>query len=243
MEEARPSLTQQDTPDGPCAVLAGRWTAAQLSGAGAWRQVSHLLQGLPAQADPAQAIGWDLQPLQQFDHVAAQLLWNHWGRRWPVRLAASADQRAVLERVARFSAEPPPPRARRATLWDEYLRLGAAVLEALARVRDMVQMIGQLLLDTIRLVRAPRRGPWRDLSGHLYAMGATALPITALVGFLIGVVLAYLSAQVLRRFGADTFIVDMLGISVIRELGPVLAAVLIAGRSGSAITAQIGVMR
>ena len=237
MEEARPSLTQQDTPDGPCAVLAGRWTAAQLSGAGAWRRVSHLLQALPAQA-----IGWDLQPLQQFDHVAAQLLWNHWGRRWPARLAASADQRAVLERVARFSAEP-PPRARRATVWDGYLQLGAAVLDALARVRDMVQMIGQLLLDTIRLVRAPRRGPWRDLSGHLYAMGATALPITALVGFLIGVVLAYLSAQVLRRFGADTFIVDMLGISVIRELGPVLAAVLIAGRSGSAITAQIGVMR
>ncbi|WHZ09745.1 MAG: ABC transporter, permease protein (cluster 9, phospholipid) [Burkholderiaceae bacterium] len=242
MEEARPSLTQQDTPDGPCAVLAGRWTAAQLSGAGVWRRVSHLLNGLPAQAGSGEAIGWDLQPLQQFDHVAAQLLWNHWGRRWPARLQASADQRAVLERVAQFSAEP-LPRARHAALWDEYLRLGAAVLGALGRARDMVQMIGQLLLDTIRLVRAPRRGPWRDLSGHLYAMGATALPITALVGFLIGVVLAYLSAQVLRRFGADTFIVDMLGISLIRELGPVLAAVLIAGRSGSAITAQIGVMR
>jgi phospholipid/cholesterol/gamma-HCH transport system permease protein len=63
------------------------------------------------------------------------------------------------------------------------------------------------------------------------------------VGFLIGVVLAYLMAQQLRQFGADAFIVDILGISLIRELGPVLAAILIAGRSGSAITAQIGVMR
>ena len=70
-----------------------------------------------------------------------------------------------------------------------------------------------------------------------------AMSITALVGFLIGVVLAYLSAQQLRQFGADAFIVNMLGISLIRELGPVLAAILIAGRSGSAITAQIGVMR
>jgi phospholipid/cholesterol/gamma-HCH transport system permease protein len=81
------------------------------------------------------------------------------------------------------------------------------------------------------------------VSGHLYRIGATALPITALVGFLIGVVLAYLMSLQLRQFGADAFIVNILGISLIRELGPVLAAILIAGRSGSAITAQIGVMR
>ena len=73
--------------------------------------------------------------------------------------------------------------------------------------------------------------------------GGAALPITALVGFLIGVVLAYLMSLQLRQFGADAFIVDILGISLIRELGPVLAAILLAGRSGSAITAQIGVMR
>jgi phospholipid/cholesterol/gamma-HCH transport system permease protein len=63
------------------------------------------------------------------------------------------------------------------------------------------------------------------------------------VGFLIGVVLAYLMSQQLRQFGADAFIVNILGLSLIRELGPMLAAILIAGRSGSAITAQIGVMR
>jgi phospholipid/cholesterol/gamma-HCH transport system permease protein len=72
---------------------------------------------------------------------------------------------------------------------------------------------------------------------------AVALPITALVGLLIGVVLAYLTSQQLRQFGADAYIVNILGIAVIRELGPMLAAILIAGRSGSAITAQIGVMR
>ena len=81
------------------------------------------------------------------------------------------------------------------------------------------------------------------MSGHLYGMGATALPITALVGFLIGVVLAYLMSLQLRQFGAESFIVNILGISLIRELGPMLAAILVAGRSGSAITAQIGVMR
>ncbi len=106
-----------------------------------------------------------------------------------------------------------------------------------------MRLIGQLGLDLLHLVRSPLHAPWRDISGHLYRIGATALPITALVGFLIGVVLAYLMSQQLRQFGADTFIVNILGIALIRELGPVLAAILIAGRSGSAITAQIGVMR
>ena len=67
--------------------------------------------------------------------------------------------------------------------------------------------------------------------------------ITGVVGFLIGVVLSYLSAQQLHTFGADIYLVNILGMSIIRELGPLLAAILVAGRSGSSITAQLGVMR
>jgi phospholipid/cholesterol/gamma-HCH transport system permease protein len=125
----------------------------------------------------------------------------------------------------------------------EVNRLGQMVIDACGHFSNLIQLVGQLLLDCLRLLRNPFRGPWRDISGHLYATGATALPITALVGFLIGVVLAYLMALQLRQFGAESFIVNILGISLIRELGPLLAAILVAGRSGSAITAQIGVMR
>src|SRR5690606_6932110 len=121
--------------------------------------------------------------------------------------------------------------------------LGLRVVQAVDQMRDFIALSGQLLLDGLRLLAAPQRGPWRDFSGLLYRIGAQALPITALVGFLIGVVLAYLMSQVLRQFGAETFIVNILGLALIRELGPLLAAVLISGRSGSAITAQIGVMR
>jgi phospholipid/cholesterol/gamma-HCH transport system permease protein len=124
-----------------------------------------------------------------------------------------------------------------------YLGFGALILRALDHMKGFVQLIGQLTIDLRELVRAPHRAPWRDFSGHLYRIGATALPITALVGGLIGVVLAYLTAQQLRQFGADAYIVDILGIALVRELGPMLGAILIAGRSGSAITAQIGVMR
>jgi len=99
------------------------------------------------------------------------------------------------------------------------------------------------VLDAVQLVRHPARVPIREISANIYRTGAQALGITALVGFLIGVVLSYLSSNQLRTFGADVFIVNILGISIVRELGPVLAAILVAGRSGSAMTAQIGVMR
>jgi len=100
-------------------------------------------------------------------------------------------------------------------------------------ITGAIRLIGQLMLDCAKFARHPARGPWRDISGHLFHIGTTALPITALVGFLIaGLVLAYLMAQQLRQFGADAFVVNILGIALIRELGPVLAAILIAGRSG-----------
>jgi phospholipid/cholesterol/gamma-HCH transport system permease protein len=85
--------------------------------------------------------------------------------------------------------------------------------------------------------------PWKEFSATIYKAGARALPVLALMGFLIGVTISYLSALQLKMYGADLFIINLLGLGIIRELGPVLVAVLVAGRSGSAMTAQIGVMR
>jgi phospholipid/cholesterol/gamma-HCH transport system permease protein len=218
------------------AMPQGCWSAAGLGERQAWHSLRAQLAAVPASA------GWDLQGLQWLDHVGAQLLWAHWGRRWPARVQVLPTQRAMLERVARFS-DVPPPQPAPSGLATQIDALGCLVLNACGHFRSLIELIGQLLLDTFRLLRNPRRGPWRDISGHLYATGATALPITALVGFLIGVVLAYLMALQLRQFGAESFIVNILGISLIRELGPLLGAILVAGRSGSAITAQIGVMR
>ncbi|MBC7377643.1 MAG: ABC transporter permease [Burkholderiaceae bacterium] len=236
-EPSTPRIARQDTPEGPDALVLGRWTAAQLTAPRIWKEVTGSLE----QAGTADAMGWDLRNLQRLDHIGAQLLWNHWGQQWPKRVQTMPTQRAMLEEVAQFTITPPVPT--RHTWLERFMALGNVILVVADHGRDMTRLIGQLLLDVIRLVRSPRDGPWRDFSGNLYRIGATALPITALVGFLIGVVLAYLTSQQLKQFGADAFIVNILGISLIRELGPVLAAILIAGRSGSAITAQIGVMR
>jgi phospholipid/cholesterol/gamma-HCH transport system permease protein len=83
----------------------------------------------------------------------------------------------------------------------------------------------------------------REISATIYHSGLRSLPITTLVGFLIGVVLSYLIGEQLHDFGADGYIVNLMGITSLRELGPVIAAILNAGRSGSSMTAQIGLMR
>lgn len=238
MKDHLPHVSIETTAQGSAARLQGRWVAADLAAGQQWVA---LTEALKAAVQSGSACVWDLRGLQRMDHLGAQLLWNVWGHAWPVAVEASPAQRAMLERVAQFTVTPPQPKPQ--TLWDQFLGLGGWVLQMQSHVAGVLGLIGQLLLDCVQLLRAPRKGPWRDVSGHLYRIGATALPITALVGFLIGVVLAYLMSRQLRQFGADIFIVNILGVSLIRELGPVLAAILIAGRSGSAITAQIGVMR
>jgi phospholipid/cholesterol/gamma-HCH transport system permease protein len=239
MDSAQPRVETQASPDGVRLVALGCWTSAQMADAASYAVLQRNLRSVSKGSEANAA--WDLRNVQQLDHIGAQLLWKHWNGTWPQQLEAQPGQRAVLEHVAQFTR--PAPALPKTTFRQHYLALGERVLGARSHVHGFTRLLGQLLLDLIALVKAPRHGPWRDVSGHLYQFGTTALPITALVGFLIGVVLAYLSAQQLKQLGADAFIVDLLGVSLIRELGPMLAAILIAGRSGSAITAQIGVMR
>jgi phospholipid/cholesterol/gamma-HCH transport system permease protein len=254
IEDSPPRIDVQDTPQGRVLRLQGAWTAASLTAKPAWEALTAQFDGLRGAAQPASsgkakparqaaaiAGQWSLADVEKLDYLGAQVLWGHWGQRWPDALQSTPEQRLILETVEKFTVQPPAPRRR---AWSEPLIvLGGRLLKLIDHAKGLVRLLGQLLLDIVRLLRHPQQGPWRDFSGHLYHFGATALPITALVGFLIGVVLAYLISQQLRQFGADAFIVNILGISLIRELGPVLAAILLAGRSGSAITAQIGVMR
>jgi phospholipid/cholesterol/gamma-HCH transport system permease protein len=238
MDSNTPRIDIEDTQLGRTWLPRGVWTAAALTGPATWDALTAQINQAP---DALRTAPWDLREIERLDYLGAQVLWDRWGHAWPAQLEVGDEQRTILETVAQFAVAPRPVPA---TSWQApFLILGDKLLHFFDHVKGVVQLVGQLLLDVIRLVRRPRQAPLRDFSGHLFNMGAAALPITALVGFLIGVVLAYLISQQLRQFGADAFIVDILGISLIRELGPVLAAILIAGRTGSAITAQIGVMR
>nr|WP_020206574.1 MULTISPECIES: ABC transporter permease [Cupriavidus] len=217
------------------AHLRGDWTALALSDCHRARALRHELHTVGADAQ------WSLAGLGRLDHVGAQLMWQAWGSKLPERLEANEAQRRVFGRVAGLRRE--NWKKHMVDRFNPVTLLGASILSMLAQLANGVTMLGQLAFDLLRFARAPQRGPWREISANIYSIGYKALGITALVGFLIGIVLSYLSANQLRIFGASIFIVNILGMAVIRELGPVLAAILIAGRSGSAITAQIGVMR
>ncbi|MBY4896765.1 ABC transporter permease [Cupriavidus sp. AU9028] len=235
---ATPDLDVAPLQDSTTVRLHGDWTALAFAQAGCAFSLRRRLQAITA--GPG-GLDWDLGGIVRLDHLGAQLLWQVWNGQFPARLHASDDQRRVLERVAAVQRQ--GWKKRMVEPFNPVTLLGGSMLSMFGQIGNGIAMLGQLVFDLLRFAAAPRRGPWREISANIYSIGYKALGITALVGFLIGVVLAYLLASQLRTYGASVFIVNILGLSVIRELGPVLAAILVAGRSGSSITAQIGVMR
>ncbi|KAI5913523.1 ABC transporter permease [Thauera sp. 2A1] len=215
-------------------LLAGDWTL---------RALSADLPDLRARlAQVPSAAHWDFTAVQRLDSFGAALLWHAWKRRWPIAEGLGEAQRRVIERVAASSGKLRPGGARFGVV-DAIILLGRALLGFRSHALGFIALFGQIFLDLAHLLRYPREWPLREVSANIHKVGVKAMPVTALVGFLIGVVLSYLSALQLKIFGADIFIVNILGLGIIRELGPVLVSVLVAGRSGSAMTAQLGVMR
>lgn len=216
--------------------LSGDWNVPALALRAEVQARRQLLGAVPAAAT------WDLSAVNRIDAVGAQLLWQRWGQRIPDQIVLKDGQQELFDILASNPVEvvPPPPQID----WLGWVRaIGRGLEVGIDHGRDLLILTGQLLFNLVGMLANPLRGPWREISAQVFRTGAQALGITALVGFLIGIVLSYLSAQQLSMFGAGQFIVKLLGVAIVRELGPVLAAILVAGRSGSAITAQIGVMR
>jgi phospholipid/cholesterol/gamma-HCH transport system permease protein len=107
----------------------------------------------------------------------------------------------------------------------------------------VLEFFGRLVIVIREAFSRPRALRPSSLARHIYETGVTAIPIVSLIAFLISVVVAYLGAQQLSKFGADIFVVDLVTISVLREMGVLLTAIIVAGRSGSAFAAEIGVMQ
>lgn len=233
-----PSLTvSPGTAQGPSVSAAGTWQVHALAQGSAMQTITGLLKPFKDKRD----VAWDLSAIDSMDHIGAQVFWNAWGKARPATLRLAPSQEEFFKRLeATGKLELQRPRKQRLT---SVMLLGFAMLSFLEHLHGVTKLVGQVVQDLWRFARHPLRGPWREISANVYHAGFQALGITALVGFLIGVVLSYLSAQQLRAFGGDMYLVNLLGMSVIRELGPLLAAILVAGRSGSSITAQLGVMR
>ncbi len=122
-------------------------------------------------------------------------------------------------------------------------RLGHGTVEALNEARRLLSFFGLTAVTILRAVTSPRRVRLISFLSHVERVGLDAMPIVGLLSFLIGVVLAYQGADQLRAFGAEVLTVNLLGVTVLREIGVLMTAIMVAGRSGSAFTAEIGTMK
>ncbi len=225
------------TTAGPSVAASGSWQVHALAQRAILKKIMATLTPLQGDADAV----WDLSQIASMDHIGAQLFWNLWGKARPKMLKLAPAQEEFFKRLEQAGRLEMPLKRKQRLTW--IMVLGFAMLSFFEHLTGFVTLIGRVVQDIWRFVRHPMNGPWREMSANIFHAGFQALGITALVGFLIGVVLSYLSAQQLRAFGGDIYLVNLLGMSIVRELGPLLAAILVAGRSGSSITAQLGVMR
>lgn len=153
-----------------------------------------------------------------------------------LRLEFDALLRLITARTAQPAIAPPPAPGMLA-------RFGSNAWEGLLGALGLLSFLGASTTALMRSLVQPQRIRWRSILYNLQTAGVAALPITGLLSFLLGIVIAYQGAEQLRRVGANIYIADLVGLSMVRELSPLITAIIVAGRSGSAYAAQIGTMK
>ncbi len=216
------------------------------AGAGEWRLAGDLtVRALSTltQALPPEATSLDVSQLRRLDTAGAYALVRLRDERGLSLLGASDDQTKLLERVTQAIPDPKPDPKAAVSLHALLTAIGAGVMGAVNFVVEVMTMLGLFLARIGTALRHPGQMPMTALVHHSDQVGLRAVPIVALMAFLIGVVLAFQGAVQLRQFGAEIFVVDLIAISILRELGILLTAIIVAGRTASSYTAAIGSMK
>ncbi len=154
-------------------------------------------------------------------------------------MTKQAQQMLQLIQPDKLAATPPPTSERRGNIIEN---LGAATRKLGGDLLDVIAFVGRIFLALVHVVRRPRSLRWRDVELYMERVGVDGLPIVALISFLLGLIMAFMSAIQLKNFGANVYVADLVALAMVRELGPIMTAVLVAGRSGSSFAAEIGTM-
>jgi len=176
----------------------------------------------------------------------ALLRYLNMGKMTPSATVSVIGLEAGLEKIFRgftaqdYEAFRPPSRRRKNSLPQE---VGNAVALAAADLREQVAFLGNIAANLPPTLLDRKRMRWPEVCRVFELAGANAVPIVSLISLLVGLIIAFESAQPLAQFGAQIYVANMIGLVMVRELGPLLAAILLAGRSGSAFAAEIGTMK
>jgi phospholipid/cholesterol/gamma-HCH transport system permease protein len=237
-----PLLTAAASDDGLELRPSGVWTAANAA------TLEVLSNSVSREIDQAKALKLDMAGLRELDTLGGWLLEKITRRArvagHPASMVGVADNFAGLieeiRQVNRRKAAPPPASN---PLVAKLNDIGQATLGAREDVGAFLGMLGSLFLALVGVLRRPRSLRMTSLVYQLYRVGFQAIPIMVLITFLIGAIIAQQGFFHFRKFGADSYVVDMVGILVLRELGVLIVAIMAAGRSGSAYTAELGSMK
>jgi len=127
---------------------------------------------------------------------------------------------------------------------DDFLStVGFAAQDAWAKTREIATFVGECVLSAVALAKTPQKFRWRDCLDQMQQCGAMALPIVSLISLLVGLIMAYQSAILMRQFGADIYVADAVGLVMVREMGSMMTAIILAGRTGAAFAATLGNMK
>jgi phospholipid/cholesterol/gamma-HCH transport system permease protein len=167
-------------------------------------------------------------------------------QQWCLAAGAGCDTAGLPEKVRNLLAqlgsshEAAAPNERSETF---LITAGLAAYQAWQNILGIFHFVGECAIGAAGLARGSRKFRWRDCVDQMQECGAKGLPIVSLISFLVGLTLAYQAAVELRQFGADIFVADVVGLSTVREMGPMMAAVILAGRTGAAFAATLGNMK
>jgi len=213
-------------------VAVGEWTLSTV------QEIEKVLQRVPLK----KKIVWDLSGVDEFDSAGVLLFieyFEHFKKYVNVELTGyTQSQKEMYDLLTEHTVESVPER--KTSFLEE---LGESTVEVIRDIKDFITFLGQLFSTLFHAIFNPKNIRLKEMVYHIHHSGFNALVIIGLTSFLVGMVIAYQGAVQLAKFGADIFIVDTVGISIVRELGPMITAIVIAGRSGSAYTAEIGAMK
>jgi len=221
---------------------SGAWTAANAA------TLEVLSNSVTAKIEDAKALKLDLAGLRELDTLGAWLL-EKISRRasvsgHPASVVGVAENFAgLIEEIHQVNRRNPSPPSASNPIVTKLNEIGRATLGAREDVGAFLGMLGSLFLALAGALRRPKSLRMTSLVYQLHRVGFQAIPIMVLITFLIGAIIAQQGFFHFRKFGADSYVVDMVGILVLRELGVLIVAIMVAGRSGSAYTAELGSMK
>lgn len=237
----------------PLLLASADGSALELRPIGSWTVgnaavLEQLYAGIAPQLARAQSVTVNMSGVRELDTLGAWLIERisrHFaGGGQRARLVGAADDYIdLIEELRQVNRRDQPATTKRNSIADRLEMLGRAALAAVLDLSAFLQMLGTVCLAALAVLRRPRSFRLTSLVYQIYRVGWQALPIVILITFLIGAIIAQQGIFHFRKFGAEAYVVDMVGILVLRELGVLIVAIMVAGRSGSAYTAELGSMK